>query len=91
MPATVMPMTSQIRLMVRDHNEMEGPFGDGQIATGTQILLACGVRLHRADDYPEKIAHNTKATAVPIARTTMMTSNGVLFCSRNGLKPIRER
>ena len=91
MPATVMPMTSQIRFMIRDDDEVKCASGDGEVAPRAQVLLAGGIGLDRADRYPEKIAHNTNAIAPPIASTTMKMSNGVVFCSRNGLKPMVER
>lgn len=90
-PATVMPVTSQLRFMVRDDHEVKSAFGDREIAPGAQILLARSIGLHRADRYPEKIAHNTKAIALPMASTTMNMSKDVIFCSRNGLKPMVER
>jgi hypothetical protein len=84
-------MASQIGFMVRDNHEVKSAFGDREFAPGAEILLACGIGLHRADRYPEKIAHNTNAIALPIASTTINMSKGVIFCSRNGLKPMVER
>lgn len=91
MPAPVMPVSSQVGFIVRNHHEMEGPGGDGQIASRAQVVLARGIRLNRRDSHPEKIAHNTRAMALPIASATIIRSTADVFCWRNGLKPMVER
>ena len=90
-PASLVPVTSQIGLVVGHDDEVEGARTDDRLTTGAQVLLACRIGLHRGDGHPEKIAHASTAKMATSA-TTMATSSAVLFsCSRNGLKPMTAR
>lgn len=86
----MMPVPSEIRLVVGDDHEMEGAGRNRQLTPWAQVLLAGGVGLDGADRYPENIAHNTRAMAVATVTTTSTRSKTVLSCSRKGLKPMVE-
>jgi hypothetical protein len=81
-------MAAQVRGIFWYHDEMSDPDVDEMGATGTQILLAGGIRLHHRDDlYPQR-AHARTPTMTTRAATTTTMSNRSRSCDRNGLKPI---
>lgn len=86
-----MPVTSKVGDLIRDHDEMEGPGRDGELAPRAQILLGRRIGLHRGDGYPEKIAHASTANAAIRPMMSMAMSALFLFESRKGLKPILQR
>lgn len=58
------------------------------MTTGAEVLLGSLIGLHRSDRHVEKMAHAMSANIATMATTTMMMSNAVFVCSRNGLKPM---
>ncbi len=86
-----MPVTSKVGGLVRDHDEMESPGRDGELASRAQILLGRRIGLHRGDGYPEKIAHASTANAAIRPMMSIAMSALFLFESRKGLKPILQR
>lgn len=86
-PATVVPMTSEIGGLVGHNDEVICTGRDRTFAAGAQVSLGSLVGLHRGDGHVEKMAHAIRASIAAMATTTMMMSKVVFFCSRKGLKP----
>lgn len=86
-PAPVMPVSSHVDSVIRDHYQVEGSWWDGAPAARAYVFLGGLVGLDRVDRYPEKIAHAKTPRAAAIATTTMMMSTIVFRCSRKGLNP----
>ncbi len=86
-----MPVTSKVGGLIRDHDEMESPGRDGELASRAQILLGRRIGLHRGDGYPEKIAHASTTNAAIRPMMSIAMSALFLFESRKGLKPILQR
>ncbi len=84
-------MSAEVRLVIGDHDEMEGARRDDVLTSGADVVLASRVGLDRAHGHPEKIAHATTARIATSATTIAAISAALLFCSRNGLKPTVER
>ena len=78
MPATVVPMASEIGLVFGHYDQMEGSGGNRGIATGTYVVLAGGVGLNRRDRYP-RIAHASRTTTTAIVTITRAISSGDLW------------
>lgn len=90
-PTTAMPVTAQVRFLGRHHYEMEGARRDRVVTTGTDVLLARLIGLHRSNCHLGKTAHTITAIVARIPKTTMTTSNTLFSCFRNGLNPIPGR
>lgn len=90
-PATVMPVPSQVRCLVGHHDQMKLSRRDGSFTARTQVCLGRLVRLNRGDRHVEKMAHAMSASMARMAATTMTMSTKVFSCCRNGLKPTLER
>jgi len=71
-------MTTQIRLQIRHHDEVEGSGADGHLTAGADVLLARRIGLHRGDGHPEKIAHASTAKMATNA-ITMAAMSAALF------------
>src|SRR5690606_36057374 len=94
-----MPVAAQVRSLIRDHHEMEGAGGDRRFTSRADVGLAGSVWLDGCDrhlevpppehGHPPKKPHATRATVTATAVTRRATSMIPLFCSRNGLKPMR--
>lgn len=84
-------MPTKVRFIIGDDDDVMGARGNGVLTARTQIVLLGGVRLNRSDRHPEKIAHNTRPIAAPMARTIMSKSTLERSWSRNGLKPMVKR
>lgn len=82
-----MPMTSVVGLIVGDYDQMENTYPDGVVASGTEVLLASGVRLHRRHGYPQ-IAHTTRPMMTTIVPAIHAKSRVFLRAGRKGLKPM---
>lgn len=92
-PAAVVPMSAQVRGIVGHHHEMKGSRRDGEIATGTQVVLHRLVGLDRGHGglfYPNR-AHAITARVAATARTTITMSRTERSCSRKGLNPTSRR
>ena len=87
MPATMVPVSAEIRRVVGHHDEMESPRRNGGVAAGAYVVLTSGVRLYRRDRYP-RIAHTSKITITKIVPATRAMSSGDLWAGRKGLNPI---
>ena len=74
----MVPMTSQVRFVVGDHDEMKDAGEDAQPATRADVLLAGRIGLHRGDSHPEKIAHAT-TTTIATRATTIAAMSATLF------------
>ena len=83
-----MPVSSEIRGMLGDDDEVALADFDPPVAARAQVALAGGVRLDRRDDLYPVSAHNTRAAVTRNVPITMATSTAVLRCWRKGLKPI---
>lgn len=84
-----MPVAPQAGIELGHDDQVPLADLDHAATSGTDVLLARGVGLHRSDDlYPERIAHRTSASAMSSVPATMARSTAVLRCCRNGLKPI---
>lgn len=81
--------------MVGNDDEMERSGWDCSLTTWADVGLAGCIRLNRCDcDFVHrqaKIAHTTTARVTMSATTTIMTSNTVFCCGRNGLSPTLRR
>lgn len=87
MPATMVPVSAEIRRVVGHHDEVESPRRNGGIAAGAYVVLAGGVGLNRRDCYP-RIAHASRITTTTNVPTTRAMSSGDLCAGRKGLNPI---
>lgn len=65
----MVPVPSQVGLVIGHDNQVEHPGGDGQLASGADVLLARRVCLDGGDRYPEKIAHARTAKIATRAMT----------------------
>jgi len=90
-PAAVMPVTTEIGSILRDHDQMEGARRDGVVTSGADVLLACLVGLDRGDGYLGKTAHTMTAMVARMPRTTRTTSSAVFSWLRKGLNPTTRR
>ena len=74
----MVPMTSQVRLVVRDHDQVKDARKDAQPTTGADVLLASRIGLYRGDCHPEKIAHAT-TTTIATSAMTIAAMSAMLF------------
>lgn len=82
MPAASVPVTSQVRGVLGNDDQVVGPGRDRQLTTGAQIRLAGGVGLDRDDHLvihgqPPATAQATAAIVSISAPTTIATSSHV--------------
>lgn len=93
-PARSMPVAPQIGMVLGHHHDMAVAHLDESVASGAEVTLAGGVRLHREDDFvvegaqPAKAAHTTRAAATVKVTTTSTMSAVERRRTRNGLKPM---
>jgi hypothetical protein len=73
----MMPVPSQIGLMVGHDYQVKGAGGNDGLTAGTDVLLARRVGLHRGHGHTEKIAHARTANIATNA-TTNTTMSAVL-------------
>ena len=90
-PATVVPVATQVDLVVGYDHEMERAGVDRAEASRAEVLLGGCVGLDRGDRHPERIAHAMAPTAAANPMTMIAMSVMVLSESRNGLKPMCQR
>lgn len=86
-----MPVSSQVRVVIRDYDHVESPGRNRQLTSRAQVLLGRRMWLDRGDGHPEKIAHVRSPIATTNPTMSAATSNGSFFCSRKGLKPTPQR
>jgi len=77
-PATLVPVATQVRLIVGHHDQMKGPGKNAQLTPGTDVLLARRIGLNRGDGHPEKIAHARTAKIATRARAIATMSATLL-------------
>ncbi len=85
-----MPVASQVRLLVRDNQNVEDTARDDALAPWTPVLLRGVLGLndtHRLGQ-PPNIAHATNAAVTASAPKNIPMSSEDGFCSRNGLSPM---
>lgn len=83
-----MPMTSEVGLVVRHNDEMEGARRDRAVTSRAGVVLAGVMGLNRADCYPQ-IAHaNSPITRTTVAATRTRSKASLRAC-RKGLNPIK--
>ena len=70
----MVPVTPQVDRIVRDHDEVKRPLGDGRLTAGTYVLLGSLIRLHGSDGQLEKIAHAMTPMVAARAMTTIAMS-----------------
>ena len=87
MPATMVPMASEIGSIIGNYDQVEGALWNASVTAGTDVRLRRLIGLYRSDGYGEKTAHAINATITASATTTKTTSSVVFLCSRKGLKP----
>jgi hypothetical protein len=74
----MVPVASQVRFVVGDHDQMKDAGEDAQATTGADVLLASRIRLYRGDCHPEKIAHAT-TTTIATRATTIAAISATFF------------
>ena len=77
-PASMMPMPPQVRLIVGHHHQVKGAGGNGHFTPGADVILARRMRLHRGDGHPEKIAH-ARTAMIATRAMTMAAMSATLF------------
>lgn len=74
MPTAVVPVAPEVGRVIGDHDEMEHPHRNREIASRAEVLLGRLVRLDGADRYVEKMAHAMTAMVAASAITTIAIS-----------------
>ena len=94
-PTSTVPVASQVGRGIGDDDEVSRSRRDLRVAARALVGLACLIgldRMHRRgleDAHEPQKPHATKASVMATKTTTIITSNVLLPCLRNGLKPIR--
>lgn len=88
-PAASMPMATQIRFELGNHDKVTLTGLYGPVTSRADVALAGGVRLYRRDDlYPERVAHARSTTTTSTVPITMAMSTALIRRARKGLKPM---
>lgn len=90
-----MPMSAQIRSILRNDDDVADALLDRLLAEGTDVDLRCliwldGVYDLGAERHPSN-AHATTPAVMTANTTTRAMSNALLSWSRNGLSPMEGR
>ena len=88
-------MPSEVRVVVRDDDQVALSGFDGAGAPGANVRFSGVVWLDRDHSlgpqrvfHGHRMAHMTRATAIPMAPTTSAMSRRDVVCLRKGLKPM---